>query len=221
VVRLTVNQTSQAKTGDEVQVANVLGTVEANGTFPLTVVDATHIELQGTKFVNAYISGGVAIDITAPLARSIRNARSPVPRTAGSPSTIPRSARSAAGQGQALARVRQEPRPVGTDGGALAHRYHRSGLSRLHGCDDVGRSARGQSMTLPVKNKFDPSFPIVDQSGRPTQLFRDYMAKLDALVAALAPEISVCWSMPPTMRQRPPAACASGSAYRNGSVNSW
>ncbi len=41
-------------------------------------------------------------------------------------------------------------------------------------------------MTLPTKTKFDPSFPIVDSTGRPSQSFRDYMAKLDALVAALA-----------------------------------
>jgi hypothetical protein len=67
VVRLTVNGTSQAKTGDNVQVAGILGTVEANGTFPMTVVDTTHIELQGTVFVHAYVSGGLATDITAPV----------------------------------------------------------------------------------------------------------------------------------------------------------
>jgi len=67
VVRLTVNLTAQAKTGDQVQVAGVLGTVEANGVFGMTVVDATHIELQGTVFVHAYVSGGVATDITAPV----------------------------------------------------------------------------------------------------------------------------------------------------------
>lgn len=66
VIRLTVNGTSQAKTGDEVQVAGVGGTVEANGTFPMTVVDATHIELQGTVFVHAYTSGGIATDISSP-----------------------------------------------------------------------------------------------------------------------------------------------------------
>jgi len=66
VVRLTVNQTSQAKTGDQVRIAGVLGTIEANGVFPMTVVDATHIELQGTHFSIAYISGGVATDITSP-----------------------------------------------------------------------------------------------------------------------------------------------------------
>jgi len=67
VVRLTVNLTAQAKTGDQVQVVGVLGTVEANGVFVMTVVDATHIELQGTVFVNAYVSGGIATDITAPV----------------------------------------------------------------------------------------------------------------------------------------------------------
>lgn len=66
VVRLTVNGTSQARTGDEVQVVGVTGTTEANGVFPMTVVDGTHIELQGTVFANAYISGGIATDITAP-----------------------------------------------------------------------------------------------------------------------------------------------------------
>jgi hypothetical protein len=66
VVRLTVNHTTQAHTGDEVSVSGVTGTTEANGVFPMVVVDATHIELTGTVFVNAYISGGIATDITAP-----------------------------------------------------------------------------------------------------------------------------------------------------------
>jgi hypothetical protein len=29
------------------------------------VIDATHIELQGTTFVNAYISGGAVLDVTS------------------------------------------------------------------------------------------------------------------------------------------------------------
>jgi hypothetical protein len=41
-------------------------------------------------------------------------------------------------------------------------------------------------VTLPVKNRFDPSFTIVDVQRKPEQLFRDYMVKLDALVTALA-----------------------------------
>ena len=66
VARLTVNQTSQAKSGDNATVANVGGTTEANGTFPMVVIDGTHIELQGTKYQNAYTSGGTATDITSP-----------------------------------------------------------------------------------------------------------------------------------------------------------
>jgi hypothetical protein len=66
VVRLTVNGTTQAKTRDEVRVLGVLGTIEANGTFPMTVVDSTHIELQGTIFLHGYTSGGIATDITSP-----------------------------------------------------------------------------------------------------------------------------------------------------------
>lgn len=66
VVRLTVNTTSQAKTNDTTIVSAVTGTVEANGTWLITVVDATHIELQGTRYVNAYVSGGTAVDVTSP-----------------------------------------------------------------------------------------------------------------------------------------------------------
>jgi hypothetical protein len=41
-------------------------------------------------------------------------------------------------------------------------------------------------VTLPTKTKFDPSFGITEKGDKPSQIFRDYMAKLDALVAALA-----------------------------------
>lgn len=70
VVRLTVNNTAQAKTGDYATVAGVTGTTEANGTFQMTVVDATHIDLVGTKFANAYVSGGTVVDLTAPVGAS-------------------------------------------------------------------------------------------------------------------------------------------------------
>lgn len=66
VVRLTVDNTAQAKTNDVCNVASVGGTTEANGAWPITVIDASHIELQGTKFVNAYTSGGTAVDVTSP-----------------------------------------------------------------------------------------------------------------------------------------------------------
>ena len=41
-------------------------------------------------------------------------------------------------------------------------------------------------MTLPAKSKFDPQFDLVDANKKPSQMHRDYMAKLDALVAAMA-----------------------------------
>jgi hypothetical protein len=44
-------------------------------------------------------------------------------------------------------------------------------------------------VTLPTKNKFNPALPIGDVADgicRPQQNFRDYLSKLDILVAALA-----------------------------------
>ena len=40
-------------------------------------------------------------------------------------------------------------------------------------------------MSLPGKNKFDPSLALTDANGKPTQAFRDYMTKVDALLAAI------------------------------------
>lgn len=65
VVRLAVDSTSLALTNDICNVSGVTGTTEANGTYPITVIDATHIELQGTVFANAYTSGGLAVDVTS------------------------------------------------------------------------------------------------------------------------------------------------------------
>lgn len=42
-----------------VTISGVLGTVEANGIWSITVVDATNITLQLSSFVNAYTSGGI------------------------------------------------------------------------------------------------------------------------------------------------------------------
>ena len=66
VVRLTVDETQQVSTNDTVIVSAVGGTTEANGTWPVTVIDATHIELQGSVFAHAWTSGGTATDVTAP-----------------------------------------------------------------------------------------------------------------------------------------------------------
>ena len=66
VVRLTVLSSLGANTGDQGQVMNVGGTVEANGVWTLTVIDGQHIELQGTTFANAFTSGGTLTDLQLP-----------------------------------------------------------------------------------------------------------------------------------------------------------
>lgn len=57
-VRLTVSSTTGMTTGDTRTVSGIVGTTEANGTWVITVIDATHIDLQGTTFANLYTSGG-------------------------------------------------------------------------------------------------------------------------------------------------------------------
>lgn len=74
-------------------------------------------------------------------------------------------------------------------------------------------------MTLPGKNKFDPGFAITEKQDRPSQLFRDYMAKLDALVAAMA-----SGNLPANLvnavndAAAQAAGVAIGQMYRNGSI---
>jgi hypothetical protein len=65
-IRLTVLSTARIAAGDTGQVAAVTGTIEANGTWPLVVIDAQHVELAGSNFVHAYVSGGTLTDITTP-----------------------------------------------------------------------------------------------------------------------------------------------------------
>jgi hypothetical protein len=43
---------------NSVDVYGVTGTTEANGNWPFTIVDATHIDLVGSAFVHAYAGGG-------------------------------------------------------------------------------------------------------------------------------------------------------------------
>lgn len=54
------NPTDSLATGDQVVVAGVGGTTEANGTWTITVNDGTHITLTGTTWANAWTSGGTA-----------------------------------------------------------------------------------------------------------------------------------------------------------------
>ena len=58
LIRLTVTSTSGWTTGDIKTVADVGGTTEANGTWTITVIDGTNIDLQGSTYANAYTSGG-------------------------------------------------------------------------------------------------------------------------------------------------------------------
>jgi hypothetical protein len=62
-IQLTVTAHGFAN-GATVFVQQVGGTVEANGQWIVTVIDANNILLRGSTFVNAYTSGGFASDVT-------------------------------------------------------------------------------------------------------------------------------------------------------------
>jgi len=57
LIRIT-STTHGLTTNDFVNIAGVTGTIEANGDFQVTVIDANTIDLVGSTFTNAYISGG-------------------------------------------------------------------------------------------------------------------------------------------------------------------
>src|SRR6185312_9440382 len=58
LIRLTVADSSTFATGQKKTVSDVTGTTEANGTWTITVVNSTKIDLQSSTFTNAYVSGG-------------------------------------------------------------------------------------------------------------------------------------------------------------------
>ncbi|HEX6441311.1 MAG TPA: hypothetical protein VF007_03930 [Stellaceae bacterium] len=58
LIRLTVGATGGLYTGETLTVSGVVGTTEANGTWTVTVIDATHVDLQASSFVHNYTSGG-------------------------------------------------------------------------------------------------------------------------------------------------------------------
>lgn len=62
LIRLTLNATSNAFFNiagqNFIVVQGVEGTVEANGTWRVNIIDPTHIDLIGSAFVNAYTQGG-------------------------------------------------------------------------------------------------------------------------------------------------------------------
>lgn len=57
-IRLAVSSTSGLMNGNRVTVAGVAGTTEANGAWPIAVIDGTHVDLLGSTYTNAYTSGG-------------------------------------------------------------------------------------------------------------------------------------------------------------------
>lgn len=59
LIRLTVASTSGWTTGDSKTISAVGGVTNANGTFLITVIDGTHIDLQGSTFAGVYTSGGI------------------------------------------------------------------------------------------------------------------------------------------------------------------
>ena len=57
LIRLTVGNTSGIATGSVVVIAGVTGLTEANGTWTVTVIDSTHIDLQGSAFPSTTVTG--------------------------------------------------------------------------------------------------------------------------------------------------------------------
>jgi hypothetical protein len=64
-IRIIVNSALISHDGDAVQVFGVLGTTEANGTWPVDVIGATTLDLVGSSFQNAYTSGGTLTELSA------------------------------------------------------------------------------------------------------------------------------------------------------------
>lgn len=61
-IRLTLNSTAPLVGRSAVQITGVVGTTEANSVnpWPFTIINATQIDLIGSTFTNAYVSGGIA-----------------------------------------------------------------------------------------------------------------------------------------------------------------
>lgn len=58
LIRLVVNSTTALRSGMSMTVSGVTGTVEANGTWAIRVIDATHVDLLYSTFTNVYTAGG-------------------------------------------------------------------------------------------------------------------------------------------------------------------
>lgn len=59
LIRILVGSTSTLSTGQTIAISGIVGTTEANAEgWKITVIDATHFDLMGSTFTNAYVSGG-------------------------------------------------------------------------------------------------------------------------------------------------------------------
>lgn len=58
LIRLTFASTAEFETGQIKDIENVGGVPNATGTWTITVIDGTHIDLQGSTFAGTYTSGG-------------------------------------------------------------------------------------------------------------------------------------------------------------------
>lgn len=60
-IRLTVGSTSAFVTGNVALIYSVGGVPNASGRWPVTVVDGTHLDLQGSTFAGTYTAGGTVL----------------------------------------------------------------------------------------------------------------------------------------------------------------
>lgn len=61
LIRITTTLAHGLSSNDTVKISGVVGTVEANGSFTVTVVDTLNFDLVGSAFSVAYVSGGTVI----------------------------------------------------------------------------------------------------------------------------------------------------------------
>lgn len=78
LIRITTSTSHGYSTGDVVQIVGLVGTVEANGAWKITVISSTQFDLQNSAYVNARVSGGTtsvinskAVVLSAPLTKNV------------------------------------------------------------------------------------------------------------------------------------------------------
>lgn len=78
LIRITTSTAHGYSTGDVVQIVGLVGTIEANGAWLITVINSTTFDLQNSAYVNARVSGGTtsvinskAVVLSAPLTKNV------------------------------------------------------------------------------------------------------------------------------------------------------